>query len=131
MQPSVDKTKPSKRDHIEKVVERKIKAIVDATKATHSKYADPHFGPTEADPFGALSLYGKEPPTPAGVNKYPSPESMRWDRPHYENSFSQEDDVAAEETDEFADEFGDISKSDVGGNVRVPVVTNLHILTYF
>ncbi len=55
LQPSADKAKPSKRDHIEKVVERKIKAIVDATKATHSKYVDPNFGPTEADPFGALS----------------------------------------------------------------------------
>jgi hypothetical protein len=96
--------KKTKRDMIEKAVETKVKEIVDRVKATHGKYIDPDFGPTEQDPNGAISLYGNEPPAPAGVNKYPDPATIRWDRPQYEDEgFSKEEEE--EEVDEFADDF--------------------------
>lgn len=108
-------TPPTKRDRIEQMVEKKVMEIVSSCKASRSKWSDPDFGPNESDPLGKLSLYGLEPPAPAGTNKYPSPESMRWDRPQYaeamqinaadaaDNEEAQDDD---EEFDEFADDFG-------------------------
>ena len=45
-----------------------MKEILTELKTNHSKFIDPDFGPTEADEFGALSLYGKSgKPDPAGT----------------------------------------------------------------
>ena len=100
----------TKRDRIEQVVEKKIQGIVNTAKASHSKWEDPDFGPNENDPYGKISLYGSEPPAPAGTNKYPTPESMRWDRPQYADSNfgaeEKESEEAEEAYDEFADDFG-------------------------
>ncbi len=111
---STDPSKKTVRDHIERIVERKIKEIVDKTKATHGKWVDPDFGPTDKDPLGALSLYGNEPPAPAGTNKYPEPSTMRWTRPCYEDtSFDKEDEEGdEEEEDEDDDEFGGVAANE-------------------
>lgn len=75
---------PKQLEKIDRVVEGKVKAIIDKLKATHQKFEDADFGPTEDDEFGSKSLYGNAPPAPSG-SKYPSPESLRWDRPHYDD----------------------------------------------
>ena len=88
----------SKIDDFDKEVEKAVKAIINKLKASHGKFVDPDFGPTADDPHGAKSLYGDEPPTPAGVNKYPSPESIRWDRPQYsDDKFDAEEEEKEEE----------------------------------
>lgn len=118
--------KNSKRDQIEQIVAKQVKELVSETKSVHGKWEDPDFGPTEADPLGALSLYGSEPPAPAGVNQYPAPSTLRWARPLYaevrsskggdgakgDNAGSGLDDAQEEEEDE----FGDVSFQDQ--NVR-------------
>ena len=93
-------------------VEAKVKEIVDKLKMSHSKFEDPDFGPQESDEFGAKSLYGAAPPDPAG-SKYPSPESLLWQRPQYDdNHFSngktgEEGDDDEEEDEDFDDdEYG-------------------------
>lgn len=86
-----------------------MREIVSKLKASHEKFADPDFGPSEADEFGALSLYGGGAPNPAG-SKYPAPESLRWERPQYDDGKlggageeqEEEEDVEQEEDDEFA-----------------------------
>ena len=65
-------------------VEPRVKTIVDTLKASSQKFEDPDFGPTEKDPRGAVSFYGTAMPAPAG-SKYPKPEDLRWDRPHYDD----------------------------------------------
>jgi hypothetical protein len=102
---------------IDREVQKKVHEIVQGLKASHAKFVDPDFGPSEKDPLGALSLYGTGAPAPAGTSKYPSPESMRWDRPQYaDDTFDDNDDEEEEEeeeVDEFGDEFGgDIDKGD-------------------
>ena len=72
------------KELIRKHVEPRVKAIIDDLKASSKKFEDPDFGPTEKDGLGAISLYGSAMPAPAG-SKYPKPEDLRWDRPHYEN----------------------------------------------
>lgn len=95
-------------------VRKKVKEIVQGLKASHAKFLDPDFGPNESDPLGAISLYGAGgSPAPAGTNKYPSPDSLRWDRPQYlDTSKLAGDDIEEgeeDEVDEFADEFADDS----------------------
>jgi hypothetical protein len=90
-------------DETELQVEKKVKEILQYHKSNHTKFTDPDFGPTADDPLGAQSLYGNEPPTPAGTNKYPSPESIRWDRPQYTSKIMADDsDEEENEVDEFA-----------------------------
>ena len=40
--------------------------IIDKLKISHEKFEDPDFGPSAADEFGAISLYGSGTPNPAG-----------------------------------------------------------------
>lgn len=81
----------SELDKIEVQVENQVKAIVKKLKETHEKFNDNDFGPTEADPDGAISFYGPPPkkgdvkPEPAG-SKYPDPATLTWERPHYEDT---------------------------------------------
>lgn len=124
----LETAKNSKRDQIEQMVAKQVKELVSEAKSVHGKWCDPDFGPTEADPLGALSLYGAEPPAPAGVNKYPDPSSLRWARPLYAEVRSS--DVAkgdeavsgtkeqAEEEDE-EDEFGDTPFKDQNVCVKI------------
>lgn len=85
-------------------------------KSTHEKFKDPDFGPSEDDEYGAKSLYGDGPPAPAGTNKYPSPESLRWDRPHYADKVfgadGKEVEVEEEEEEEEEDEFSSSMKTE-------------------
>jgi hypothetical protein len=69
--------------NMEKVVEERVKAIMDGLKSSGEKFSDTDFGPSDADEFGAVSLYGPKAPDPAGHSKYPSPESLSWLRPQY------------------------------------------------
>ena len=69
---------------IDKDVEKNVKAIIDKVKSSGQKFVDPDFGPTPDDELGAKSLYGLEPPTPAGA-KYPDPASLKWVRPLYDD----------------------------------------------
>jgi hypothetical protein len=99
---------------VETKIESKVKEIINKLKTTHEKFFDPDFGPNEKDEFGALSFYGTEIPAPAG-SKYPNPESLRWERPIYDDSKFLNSGVSEEkvevvepeesETDEY-DEYG-------------------------
>lgn len=115
-------------------VEAKVKEIVNKLKMSHAKFEDPDFGPLESDEFGAKSLYGAAPPDPAG-SKYPSPESLMWQRPQYDdNHFSngktgeedEEEDIEEDEDDD--DEYGFKGESnDVEVMVHCPVVSTLDL----
>lgn len=84
-----------------------MKLIVEKLKISHEKFFDPDFGPNDSDPFGAKSLYGLAPPAPAG-SKYPTPESLKWDRPMYDDSkFVHEVEVEETSSDNEDDEFAD------------------------
>lgn len=101
-------------------VEAKVKEIVNKLKMSHAKFEDPDFGPLESDEFGAKSLYGAAPPDPAG-SKYPSPESLMWQRPQYDdNNFSngkageaEADEEEEEEEEDDDDEYGFKGEADV------------------
>lgn len=90
-------------DEVEIQVEKKVREIIQKHKTNHTKFTDPDFGPTADDPLGAKSLYGNEPPTAAGTNKYPSPEAIRWDRPQYTSKIVADESDQEEEEDEFAE----------------------------
>jgi hypothetical protein len=92
-------------DEVELQVEKKVREIIQVLKTNHTKFIDPDFGPTPEDPYGALSLYGNEPPAPAGTNKYPNPESIRWDRPQYTSKIVA--DESSEDEEEEEDEFAE------------------------
>jgi hypothetical protein len=122
----IDMKSPDELKKIDRKVEAKVKEIVDKLKATHQQFADPDFGPNAGDVYGAKSLYGTEPPSPAG-SKYPSPDSLRWDRPHYDDGkflhteddteeFNSDSDAEEDEFGEFGD-FGDISSGDKGDGI--------------
>lgn len=109
---------PKEQKKVELKIEAKLKDIIQKLKASHSKFEDPDFGPNEKDEFGAMSFYGSTLPAPAG-SKYPAPESLRWERPQYDDSKFSEggareenaetediDADAEEEEDEYDDEFG-------------------------
>jgi hypothetical protein len=100
--------KRTKLDEIESHVEKKVREIIQGLKASHSKFTDPDFGPTESDPLGALCFYGNEPPAPAGTSKYPAPDSMKWERPQYASKNN-----ADESEEEDSDEFDDDAKATV------------------
>lgn len=105
---------PIEIEKIDKRVEKKVKEIVDGLKVSHGKFEDPDFGPNEKDEFGAKSLYGGMQPEPAG-SKYPAPETLRWERPQYnDDKFAsdeeggdddEDDDEDGDEEDEEEDEF--------------------------
>eukprot|EP00600_Ochromonadales_sp_CCMP1393_P002969 CAMPEP_0174981986 /NCGR_PEP_ID=MMETSP0004_2-20121128/16212_1 /TAXON_ID=420556 /ORGANISM="Ochromonas sp., Strain CCMP1393" /LENGTH=175 /DNA_ID=CAMNT_0016233827 /DNA_START=187 /DNA_END=711 /DNA_ORIENTATION=- len=82
----------AEQDKIDKIVEKKVKEIVDKLKTTH------------------------ETPAPAG-SKYPAPDTLKWERPMYDDSkFSEgggeekggdaEEEEGEGEEDEYEDEFG-------------------------
>ena len=73
---------PNDLAKIEVEVEAKVGEIVKQLKASNTKFNDPDFGPNENDEFGSQALYG----TMGKVDsKYPPPESLRWDRPIYDD----------------------------------------------
>jgi hypothetical protein len=79
-------------------------------KISHEKFEDVDFGPTEKDEFGAVSFYGTALPAPAG-SKYPAPETLRWERPLYDDSKfgaaeAQQEEVVEEEPEDEFGEFG-------------------------
>ena len=90
-----------------------MKELVHKLKTSHEKFEDSDFGPKESDEFGALSFYGSSLPAPAG-SKYPAPETLKWERPLYDDSkFTEgpveeiaEADAETVEEDEYEDEFG-------------------------
>ena len=97
---------------IDRLVEAKIKLIIDQLKVTHEKFIDEDFGPTPTDEFAAKSLYGSG---IAGA-QYPPPESLQWQRPQYhDEKFIQTEANASstnknsedeDEEEEFDDEYG-------------------------
>lgn len=107
----VDVDDPVELKKIHAKVEIKIKSIIDGLRSSHGKFEDSDFGPTESDPYGAKSLYGSAVPNPAGHSKYPAPETLRWDRPVYEDKKFDEngkeivDGDDEEEDEEVEDEF--------------------------
>ena len=85
---------------IEAKVEVKVKEIINKLKASHEKFEDLDFGPNDKDMYGALSFYGSKLPAPAG-SKYPAPETLRWERPQYDDSkFTESTTVIDAETEE-------------------------------
>jgi len=82
--------------------------LVDKLKISHNKFTDPDFGPnaTNDDEHGSASLYGPAPPNPVGVSKYPKPETLKWDRPQYDDDKFVEE-VDEDEGDDDDDEFDD------------------------
>ena len=103
------KKKRTKIEEIDMSVRKKVKEIIQGLKASHAKFSDPDFGPTDDDPYGAIALYGSGgSPAPAGTNKYPSPDTLRWDRPQYldTSKLAEGDEKEDEIGDEFADDFG-------------------------
>lgn len=110
----VDFSSDSEKAKINAKVETKVKEIITKLKISHTKFEDPDFGPNDTDEYGAISLYGNGPPNPAG-SKYPAPESLKWERPQYDdgkfsggqtNEKEEEQDVDEEEENEEEDEFG-------------------------
>lgn len=65
-------------------VGKKVKEIISTLKSSHSKFVDSEFGPNGCGEYGENSLYGIGQPDPAG-SKYPSPDTLRWERPQYED----------------------------------------------
>jgi hypothetical protein len=63
--------------------------VIDKLKQSHTKFEDPDFGPTEKDEYGAISFYGNGKPDPAG-SKYPSPDTLKWERPRYDDKIFEE-----------------------------------------
>lgn len=121
----IDFSSPGEQVKIEAVVEKKVKEVVQQLKANHSKFEDPDFGPNEKDEYGAISLYGNCKPDPAG-SKYPSPESLRWERPQYaDDKFRKEANLDAdtvdgeEDDDEDEDEDEDDMFASFGGENKV------------
>eukprot|EP01032_Pedospumella_encystans_P037559 gene37559-42542_t len=109
----VDLKNAAETKKIETKVEAKVKEIINKLKSTHEKFEDLDFGPNEKDEFGAVSFYGSALPAPAG-SKYPAPETLKWERPLYDdNKFSEpgtakkDDEDADEESEEVVDEFDD------------------------
>lgn len=104
---------PAEMKKIETKIESKVKDIVNKLKASHGKFEDKDFGPNEKDTFGAISFYGSALPAPAG-SKYPAPETLKWERPLYDDSKFDgeggagegEEEVEEEEVDDYEDEFG-------------------------
>ena len=80
-------------------IEAKVKEIVNKLKISHTKFEDPDFGPSEKDEFGAISLYGATPPDPAG-SKYPSPDTLLWQRPQYDDDKFSSDKTAKDAEEE-------------------------------
>ncbi|CAM9097173.1 unnamed protein product, partial [Phaeothamnion confervicola] len=70
---------------MDRVVEKRVRALVQACARDGSKFTDPDFGPNDSDEDGAKALYGDPPvpPGPVGASAYPKPEGLRWDRPRY------------------------------------------------
>jgi hypothetical protein len=109
---------------IDKMIESKVKGIVDKLKVSHEKFVDEDFGPNEADEFGSISLYGSLDPNASG-GKYPAPSSLKWERPLYDDGkftcevkdgsteASDEEDAASEDND-----YG-FSANDDGGNESI------------
>jgi hypothetical protein len=122
---------PAEQKKIESKVEGKVKEIINKLKASHEKFEDADFGPSEKDTFGALSFYGSALPQPAG-SKYPAPETLRWERPLYDDSkFSdgaagvEDNGEEEEEEEDDDDEFGYSGASEdakVGDNIMVGLV---------
>jgi hypothetical protein len=83
---SVEGLNLSKKEELTKLetkVDKKVKEIILDLKKSNAKFIDPDFGPKDNDEFGAVSLYGDAgKPDPAG-SKYPDPDTLIWDRPHY------------------------------------------------
>ena len=103
---------------IDKQVEAKVKSIIDKLKATHEKFVDEDFGPNDDDEYGTVSLYGSKDPSAAGA-KYPAPDSLKWERPQYDDDkfahTEAEEDEAEEDEEEDDDEYGFSSKSESEG----------------
>lgn len=105
---------PAEQKKIEFKIEAKLKDVINKLKASHEKFEDPDFGPNEKDEFGAMSFYGSALPAPAG-SKYPAPETLRWERPQYDdNKFSEggavegtEEATEADAEEPADDEYGD------------------------
>ncbi len=76
-------------DKFDEKVEKRVKDIIDKLKQSHTKFEDPDFGPTGKDEFGAVSFYGNGKPDPAG-SKYPAPETLKWERPRYDDKIFSE-----------------------------------------
>lgn len=102
---------------INKQVEAKVKVIVNELKTTHAKFVDVDFGPKEDDEFGATSLYGpaNKTPEPAG-SKYPSPDTLRWDRPLYDDDNFEEDEEKKDGSDDEDQAGGDDVYGEGEGN---------------
>lgn len=110
----IDLTLDKEQAKINAKVETFVKNIINKLKISHTKFEDPDFGPNEKDEYGAISLYGNGPPNPAG-SKYPAPDSLKWERPQYDDGTfgaggpgddEDDEDQESEEENDFEDDFG-------------------------
>ena len=76
-------------DEIHAKVEKRVRAIIDELKKSHTKFEDADFGVSETDEYGEIGLYGdmSKTPDPAG-SKYPEPSKLVWERPQYNDDES-------------------------------------------
>ena len=113
--------------HTEEIVRKKIKALMEQTKKENkNKWSDPDFGPDANgdDEYGSKAVYfkGKAPPA-VGNNRYPQPNTLRWDRPKWkpkkvdgqpEEGSTDNDEEEDDEEDEY-DEYDDDDEYGGGG----------------
>ena len=52
-------SKGKELQEMEKIVEGRVREIIEGLKKQQSKFEDKDFGPQEKDEYGAVSLYGK------------------------------------------------------------------------
>jgi hypothetical protein len=128
----VDFSSDTEKAKINAKVETKVKEIITKLKISHTKFEDPDFGPNDSDEYGAISLYGNGPPNPAG-SKYPTPESLKWERPQYDDGkfgadqSEVKDEEEDEESEEEDDEFGGFGGAESQDEVCACNPLNLHI----
>ena len=93
-------------NHSVDIVQKKILALMEQTKKENkNKWCDPDFGPDSVgdDEYGSRALYFQGKPPPAvGNSRYPQPDTLRWDRPRWEEKKEAEkkEAGAAEEEEE-------------------------------
>jgi hypothetical protein len=87
-------------ERCEKLVWAKVNEIVAELKKKQAKFEDPDFGPTKNDEFGALALYGSVTPPSEGYGSQPPPETLRWDRPLYDDGRLDEEGEGGDDASE-------------------------------
>lgn len=110
-------------EHSVDIVKKKILTLMEQTKKENkNKWSDPDFGPNASgdDEYGSRALYFQGKPPPAvGNSRYPQPDTLRWDRPRWqqkkEGETDEDKDDEGEEEDEEEDEYDEYGDDDEYG----------------